>query len=101
GESVADLPWAQLDAQEPAFGAALDAVEEEAHAALGISVRASLLEHPSEPIALVALQIALAALWRDHGVQPDALIARGPGEIAAAHVAGVLTLHDALIAAVG
>ena len=46
-----------------------------------------------------ALQIALAALWRSWGVVPDAVIGHSAGEMAAAHVAGALERHEALLVA--
>ncbi|WP_067456433.1 type I polyketide synthase [Actinomadura macra] len=45
--------------------------------------------------ALFAVMVSLAHLWRHHGVHPDAVIGHSQGEIAAAHIAGALTLHDA------
>ncbi len=46
--------------------------------------------------ALVAFQIALAALWRSWGVEPSVVAGHSLGEYAAAVVAGALTAHDAL-----
>ena len=40
---------------------------------------------------LVGLQLALTALWRSYGVEPDAVIGHSMGEVTAAVVAGALT----------
>ncbi|MFF2120243.1 amino acid adenylation domain-containing protein [Kitasatospora sp. NPDC058184] len=44
--------------------------------------------------ALWAVMIGLAAVWRSLGVRPDAVVGHSQGEIAAAHVAGALSLDD-------
>ncbi|MFJ2558369.1 MULTISPECIES: amino acid adenylation domain-containing protein [unclassified Streptomyces] len=43
-----------------------------------------------------AVQIGLAALWRAHGVRPDAIVGHSTGEAAAFYEAGVYSLRDAV-----
>ena len=47
-----------------------------------------------EPV-LFAVMVSLARLWQSAGVQPSAIIGHSQGEIAAACVAGALSLQDA------
>ncbi|KAB1979592.1 SDR family NAD(P)-dependent oxidoreductase [Streptomyces triticiradicis] len=46
-----------------------------------------------QPVSF-AVMVSLAALWRSRGVRPDAVVGHSQGEIAAAVVAGALSLQD-------
>ncbi len=47
--------------------------------------------------ALFSVMVSLAALWRANHVHPDAVIGHSQGEVAAAYVAGALSLRDAAL----
>ncbi len=92
----------QLLADEPAFAAAVDELESAFVDKVGFSLR-QILESGEQvtgidriqPV-LVGMQLALTALWRSHGVQPDAVIGHSMGEVTAAVVAGALTPAEGL-----
>jgi acyl transferase domain-containing protein/acyl carrier protein/SAM-dependent methyltransferase/NADP-dependent 3-hydroxy acid dehydrogenase YdfG len=46
--------------------------------------------------ALFALQLALAAVWCSWGIEPYALVGHSVGEVAAAHLGGMLSFEDAV-----
>ena len=46
--------------------------------------------------ALYALACGLAALWREYGLRPAAVLGHSAGEVAAAHVAGMVGLEEGM-----
>ncbi|MFI9359467.1 beta-ketoacyl synthase N-terminal-like domain-containing protein [Kitasatospora sp. NPDC053057] len=86
----------ELAARHPVFAAAF----EEACAHLDPAVREAVdteLVHRTDfaQAALFAYEVAMFRLLESWGYRPDALIGHSVGQIAAAHVAGVLSLPDA------
>jgi len=98
--------WAGMGArlldEEPAFAAAVAELEPVFVEVVGFSLREVLGEGaPLEGIeriqpVLVGMQLALTALWRAHGVAPDAVVGHSMGEVTAAVVAGALSPRDGL-----
>jgi phthiocerol/phenolphthiocerol synthesis type-I polyketide synthase D len=92
----------QLLVDEPAFAAAVAELEPDFVAQVGFSLRDVLVA--GEPVVgieriqpvLVGMQLALTALWRFYGVEPDAVIGHSMGEVTAAVVAGSLSPADGL-----
>ncbi|MGA9490941.1 MAG: type I polyketide synthase [Mycobacterium sp.] len=92
----------QLLADEPAFAAAVDELEPLFVDHMRFSLQQVLTEGQRvagdarvQPV-LMGLQLALTALWRSYGVEPDAVIGHSMGEVTAAVVAGALTPDEGL-----
>ncbi|MBI2570997.1 MAG: SDR family NAD(P)-dependent oxidoreductase [Candidatus Schekmanbacteria bacterium] len=89
---------------EPVFRRGIEACEQALSAFVDWSLReelgadearSRLAENDVVQPVLWAMEVALAELWRSWGVRPDAVVGHSMGEIAAACVAGALSLEDA------
>ena len=96
---------ARLLIREPVFEDALEsceaAIREEAGWSLAEELHAADAASRLDAVdviqpALFAIEVGLAALWRSWGIEPDAVVGHSMGEVAAAHVAGALSLDDAV-----
>src|SRR5262249_27498140 len=89
-----------LLATSPAFAAQLAACQRALEPFTGWSLTEVLADEVAlgrvdvvQP-ALWAVMVSLSAAWRAHGVEPAAVVGHSQGEIAAATVAGALSLED-------
>ena len=100
--------WAmgrELLATEPIFRARIEACDTIFSRYAGWSVLEALTA-PEEASRMAetqvaqpanfVLQVALTALWESWGIMPDAVVGHSVGEVAAAYIAGALSLDDAL-----
>src|SRR5262245_2805483 len=79
--AAAMKPWAQFDL-----------VEELARTEETSQLQRTEIAQP----AIFALQVSLSELWKSWGIQPAAIVGHSVGEIAAACVAGVFSLEEAV-----
>jgi acyl transferase domain-containing protein/acyl carrier protein len=94
----------QLLDTEPVFRATMGECDAAIHQEAGFSVLRELQANKSDAFlkdidvvqpTLFAIEVALAATWRAKGVEPSCVIGHSMGEVAAAYVAGMLSLADA------
>ncbi|MGY3339631.1 acyl transferase domain-containing protein/acyl carrier protein [Streptomyces filamentosus] len=110
GETADRTPWLrlarELSASSPLFAAHLrtTTLALGAHGDIGPHLTRVVGGEPDAPspedpavarAGAFAVQLALAALWRAHGLRPVAVLGHGSGGIAAAHLAGGLSLDEA------
>jgi len=95
----------ELYAAHPVFRESFDACAEAVAPILGTGLTGLMFDGPDHSAvdqtrvtqpALVALEVALAELWRSWGVLPAVVMGHSVGEIAAAIVAGVLDLRSGM-----
>ncbi len=90
----------RLLTEEPAFARTIDELDPLFQAEVGWSLREAievdqnLMDTTKSQIALFGMHVALAAVWRDHGIEPGAIMGHSMGEVAAAVVAGALSPAD-------
>ena len=99
--------WAGMGAElwdtEPVFAARMEEVEKSLEPWVDWSLREVLDDRDAAWLdrvdivqpASFAVMVSLAALWESAGVVPDAVVGHSQGELAAACVAGALTLDQA------
>jgi acyl transferase domain-containing protein/fermentation-respiration switch protein FrsA (DUF1100 family) len=88
----------ELYRQEAVFRASLDETDSVIRRLAGWSVLDPCnLDNTrfAQPIVF-ALQVALARLWQSWGIEPSVVVGHSVGEVAAAHISGVLSLEDAV-----
>jgi phthiocerol/phenolphthiocerol synthesis type-I polyketide synthase E len=96
---------ASLYAGERVYREAIDRCAAVLERHLGLDLRTVLFDDASSRLihetrltqpALFVTEYALAALWASWGIRPTAMLGHSVGEYTAAHLAGVMSLEDAL-----
>lgn len=105
GSQYRGMAW-RLRTQSAVFARALETCDEILRTELDVPLIEIL--NPNSPHAelvhrtnytqpaIFAVQYALTELWRDWGIEPSVIAGHSIGEFAAAHLAGVFRLEDAL-----
>ena len=110
GESGLQQEAQYLHTQSAVFREAVQRCEDIVRNELGLSLPTTLDGESASPavnptasrppwyegVAAFARQYALSELWGSCGIEPAVVLGFGPGEIVAATVTGVLSLHDGL-----
>lgn len=95
----------ELLRREPAFRESMESCDEAIRRVAGWSLieelaaddsRSRLSDFSIVQPALVSIEISLARQWQALGIEPSVVVGTSMGEVAAAHVAGILTLDDAI-----
>ncbi|WP_420719337.1 SDR family NAD(P)-dependent oxidoreductase [Streptomyces sp. RTd22] len=86
----------------PVFAARMEECERLLSGLVDWSLRDALADEAAlarvdvvQPV-LFSMMVSLAEVWRSYGVEPSAVVGHSQGEVAAACVAGVLSLEDAI-----
>ncbi len=88
----------------PVFAASIEACAEALAPFIDWSLEDVLRDRPGTPPleqvdvvqpVMFAMAVSLAAQWRSYGVEPSFVVGHSQGEVAAAYVAGALSLPDA------
>ena len=103
GAQYPGMGW-ELYKNNPVFAQSVDACDTALSAVTGWSVRDVLRQDPSAPAldrvdvvqpVLFTMMVSLSELLASYGIAPDAVIGHSQGEIAAAYIAGALSLSEA------
>ncbi|MBE2222355.1 MAG: type I polyketide synthase, partial [Anaerolineae bacterium] len=97
----------ELFAQHPVFRDVIERCDAAIRPFSDWSLLEQLMAEPESPTyrldqidviqpTLLAIEIALAAMWQSWGIQPDAVLGHSMGEVGAAYIAGALSLEDAM-----
>ncbi|PCI25327.1 MAG: hypothetical protein COB67_10830 [SAR324 cluster bacterium] len=95
----------ELYQKEPVFREALEQCDRGIQQYTGWSLKEKLFAQADEATfenisimqpAIFAIQVALSKLWNHWGIRADAVVGHSMGEIAAAHIADIISLDDAI-----